>query len=533
MGFLFLLPSTLLSCLFASYTLAATVSTQLNIVNGEVNLDGFSRPAVLAGGTFPGPIINVNKGDRLEINVTNELTISDGLDVVTTVHWHGIDQLHSNWADGVDSVTQCPIIPGNSFVYNFTIPDQAGTFFYHSHYSDQYCDGLRGALIVRDPQDPQRDLYDVDDDTTVITLSDWYHYLSKDAGGIPAPNSTLINGVGRYPGGPTNVSLAIVNVKAGTRYRFRLISMSCDPNFVFSIDQHVLTVIEADGNAVKPHEVSSIKIFAAQRYSFVLKADQPADNYWIRAIPNSETNNNTKNGLNSAILNYEGIEVADPISKELSSKNPLVETNLHPLEPSLVPDADVVVNLNFGFDGAHGKFTANGKSFTNSDPMPVLLQVMSGKSFDELLPAGSVYHLPRNKTIEVQMPALALAGPHPLHLHGHAFWVVESAGNNTRNTVDPLLRDVVAISTGPDDTESSVKIRFRTDNPGPWILHCHIDWHLTAGFAVVFAEASEDVEGTVSPPPAWDELCPAYNTFVQSTGKGVPPTESRVKGLGQ
>ena len=54
-------------------------------------------------------------------------------------------------------------------------------------------------------------------DTTVITLSDWYHYLSKDAGGIPAPNSTLINGVGRYPGGPTNVSLAVVNVKAGTR----------------------------------------------------------------------------------------------------------------------------------------------------------------------------------------------------------------------------------------------------------------------------------------------------------------------------
>lgn len=61
------------------------------------------------------------------------------------------------------------------------------------------------------------DLYTLAD-STVITLSDWYHYLSKDASGVPAPNSTLINGVGRYPGGPTNNSLAVVNVKAGTRY---------------------------------------------------------------------------------------------------------------------------------------------------------------------------------------------------------------------------------------------------------------------------------------------------------------------------
>lgn len=76
-------------------------------------------------------MLTLQQGDRLEINVTNELTISKGMDVVTTVvsisasasvcplahlillkHWHGIDQLHSNWADGVDSVTQCPIIPG-------------------------------------------------------------------------------------------------------------------------------------------------------------------------------------------------------------------------------------------------------------------------------------------------------------------------------------------------------------------------------------------------------------------------------------
>ena len=134
----------------------------------------------------------------------------------------------------------------------------------------------------------------------------------------------------------------------------------------------------------------------------------------------------------------------------------------------------MVIKLEFDLSRETGEFTVNGESFKNEDPMPVLLQILNGKNPSDLLPSGSVYYLPRNKTIELQMPAFALAGPHPIHLHGHRFWVVESAGNNTLNTVDPPLRDVVAITTGPDDTKSDVKIRFRTDNPGPWIMHCHM-----------------------------------------------------------
>jgi iron transport multicopper oxidase len=54
-------------------------------------------------------------------------------------------------------------MPDNSFEYRFSVPDQAGTFWYHSHYSTQYCDGLRGPLVVYDPDDPLRPMYDVDD----------------------------------------------------------------------------------------------------------------------------------------------------------------------------------------------------------------------------------------------------------------------------------------------------------------------------------------------------------------------------------
>lgn len=81
----------------------------------------------------------------------------------TSQHWHGFFQAGTSWADGPAFVNQCPISPSHSFLYNFNVGDQAGSFWYHSHYSTQYCDGLRGPIVVYDPADPHADLYDVDD----------------------------------------------------------------------------------------------------------------------------------------------------------------------------------------------------------------------------------------------------------------------------------------------------------------------------------------------------------------------------------
>lgn len=83
-------------------------------------------------------------------------------------HWHGIAQHNQNQMDGAAYVTQCPIAPGNSFLYNFSAEDQVGTFWYHSHYGAQYCDGLRGPLIIYDPDDPYRMSYDVDDGVSLL-----------------------------------------------------------------------------------------------------------------------------------------------------------------------------------------------------------------------------------------------------------------------------------------------------------------------------------------------------------------------------
>ncbi|KAH9008346.1 laccase [Lactarius deliciosus] len=497
-------------------------SAELEIVNRDIAPDGFTRPATLAGGTFPGPIIRGKKGDTFSIDVTDKLK-DTSMDLGTSIHWHGIFQRHTNYVDGVASVTQCPLVPKESFLYKFNVLDQTGTYWYHSHFRNQYCDGLRGALVIEDPDDPQHHLYDVDDDTTVITLADWYHYLSTNAPPIPAFNSTLINGKGRYPGGPSNVSLAVVNVHQGLRYRFRLVSVSCDPSFIFSIDGHLMTVIEVDGNNVEPLLIDSLEIFAAQRYSVVVKADQPVGNYWIRSLPNVP-GRNFSDFNNLAILRYTGAAHAnptvDPTVNVPVSKLPLVETNLHPLTNSPAPGnpvpggADININLDVTVNAARTNFLVNGFAF-DFPTVPILLQILSGaKNASDLVPAGSIYGLKPNKSVELTIPAGALGGPHPVHLHGHAFSVVRSAGNSSYNFANPVIRDVVSIG----NTGDNVTIRFFTDNPGPWIFHCHIDWHLTLGFAVVFAEDVPDVPTQDITTDAWRDLCPVYDRFVNTTG---------------
>jgi iron transport multicopper oxidase len=118
-------------------------------------------------------------------------------------------------------------------------------------------------------------------------VSDYYAFLDSDTQAKQSPrefNSTLINGKGRYIGGPKE-PLAVVNVKKGLRsvlrfsivpnenltcgnnnsYRLRIVSISCDPAFDFSIDGHQLTIIEVEGNNVQPLLVDSLEIFAGKQ----------------------------------------------------------------------------------------------------------------------------------------------------------------------------------------------------------------------------------------------------------------------------
>ncbi|KAF8351839.1 Cu-oxidase-domain-containing protein [Amanita rubescens] len=467
----------LLLLAFLSSAEAALRQYTLELTNDVVAPDGFPRSAITVNHQLPGSIITANKNDQLQIEVVNNLndsTMTQG----TSVHWHGIFQNRLAAEDGVAWVTQCPIAAGDRFLYNFTVGEQTGTYWYHSHVVTQYCDGLVGPLIIYDPNDPLKGLYDVDDESTVITLMDWYHLPSPQVlQTFGFPLSHLINGRGRVADSNVSAALTVINVDPMKRYRYRLINSACFAAYNFSIDGHDLTVIEIDGTETVPHTVGVVPIFAGQRVSVVVNAFKPIGNYWIRSVPYTlgvPPSNET--GINSAILRYTGANDSEPTTVQ-TNFNFLREQDLMPFIPSNLShgEPDIKISLVLALiGGPKGNFSVNGVQYTPPS-LPLLLQILNGNvNPHSYLPPGTVYTLPRNKLVEISVPGDSPLSPHPFHLHGHNFAVTRSGGSATVNTLNPPLRDVVSGGFGGD---AGISFRFRTDNPGPWFLHCHIDFH--------------------------------------------------------
>ena len=159
----------------------------------------------------------------------------------------------------------------------------------------QYTDGVVGALVVH-AKNESVPSYDGD---LVLQLSDLYHTFSTallnlyfTPGGLegtpgnePVPDGGVINGVGQYGDSANTPKAAFWNatLEANKTYRLRLVNTGSFVAMQFSVDNHTLTVVEADGTAVKPFEVSSVSVALAQRYSVLLRTNQSAGAYWIRA----------------------------------------------------------------------------------------------------------------------------------------------------------------------------------------------------------------------------------------------------------
>jgi iron transport multicopper oxidase len=511
---------SLLLLSFSPLVLGALRRFTLNINNRVVAPDGFSRNAILPNGTFPGPTFFVNKGDSVDIALVNQLTSPD-MRRSTSIHWHGFFQARTSGQDGPAFVNQCPIAPNTTFHYQFSIPGQAGNYWYHSHLSTQYCDGLRGAFVVYDPNDPLKSLYDVDDATTVITLAEWYHVFAPEGqdnfyrtGSVPIPDSGLINGRGRFVGGPL-VPYAVINVRRGLRYRFRIFALSCRPFFSFSIDNHNITVIELDGVEHDPVTGQTTDVYAAQRISIVVNANQAVGNYWIRAPPTGGApagNPNFDPTLTKAILRYVGAAAVEPTTTNVPGRK-IWDADMHPIAqegPGKLGSGppDVAYNLVISQPNPP-LFDINGISYV-SPTLPVLLQILSGAAQpQDFLPSSNILLLPPNSTIDISIPG---TGSHPFHLHGHNFDIIKDVNttNDVPNFVNPARRDVVPI------IDKNTTFRFFSDNPGAWFLHCHIDWHLEVGLAVAFAESpAANINGPNAQitPADWLNLCPTYDAL--------------------
>ena len=259
---------------------AAIVTYDFNITWVMTNPDGaLERPTIGINNQWPVPYITATVGDQVIVNVLNQLGNES-----TSLHFHGIYMNGTTEMDGTAGVSQCAIPPGASFTYNFTVAlrisisisrlltpnkiNQPGTYWYHSHYNGQYPDGLRGPLIIHDPESPYKDLYD---EELVLTLSDWYHEqmpslissfmsVTNPTGAEPIPDAALMNDT-------QNLSIL---VKPGKTYMIRIINVAAFAAQYLWFEDHSVQIIEVDGIYTVPAEANMLYITAAQRFSVLL-----------------------------------------------------------------------------------------------------------------------------------------------------------------------------------------------------------------------------------------------------------------------
>ena len=256
------------------------------------------RKFIAVNGRIPGPTIIVKENQIVKVTVNNHL--SDLCD--TTIHWHGMHQVNTEWMDGVGKITHRDIDCGNTFDYIFKAYP-AGTHWYHSHSGIQRTEGLFGSLIVLEKKNffsqtvvPQINserselnigITDMPSQHT-LTLLDWYRENEKPADLESARyHSGLINGRGRL-NNSTVTPLSVFNVVSGMGYRFRVIGAQNHFAYRLSIQNHDLHVIATDGNGngtfITPKTVDYLVVHSGERYDFIpTRQTSQSTKFWIIA----------------------------------------------------------------------------------------------------------------------------------------------------------------------------------------------------------------------------------------------------------
>ncbi|KAI1002996.1 Iron transport multicopper oxidase [Podosphaera aphanis] len=511
----------LLLCLLLFSSISAIeAKTQIynfNITWVRANPDGaYERPTIGINQKWPPPTMTATLGDQVIVNVNNQLGNQS-----TTLHFHGLYQNGTTHMDGAAQVTQCGIAPGDQFTYNFTA-NQAGTYWYHSHYKGQYPDGLRAPFIITDPDSPYKA-----DEELVLSVSDWYHeemktlipkFLAKTnpTGAEPVPQSALINDT-------QNLSIP---VQPGKTYLVHLVNMGAFAGQYVWFEGHKMTIVEVDGVATDPAETERIYVSAAQRYSFLLttKSDT-SSNYAFMASMDTDLFDVLPDNLNWNSTGHLVYDSSKPLPEPsiVNQFDFLDDYNLVPLDKMpLLPAPDKVINFDVSMDNlGNGRSYAFFNNITYMPPkVPTLYSIMSSGDLatDARIYSESTHSfvLDKMQTIEIVVNNFD-NGKHPFHLHGHTFQTiarsVDGAGSfdpknstHTNYPAVPMRRDTVLLHP-----QGHVVLRFRADNPGVWLFHCHIEWHVDQGLIATLIEAPLDVQRTLEIPQNHIDACKTQN----------------------
>ena len=413
---------------------------QWEISRGKLAPDGFEKDMLLINGAFPGPTIEANYGDIIEVVVKNNIqSPQEG----TAIHWHGILQKESPWMDGVPAVSQCPIPPGQTMTYRFKA-DLYGSTWYHAHYSSQYAGGLFGPFVIYGPKNTP---YDVD--LGPVMLSDWYHepYLAvvnEFMKPQPAPpdvpsDNNLINGKMNFDCSlvkdgskcTNNAGISKFTFQTDKKHRLRLINSGADGAQQFSIDGHEMLVMANDFVEVQPYKTNVVTLGVGQRTDVIVAANYTSkSSFWMRSNITCSSANQPQ--ALAAIFYDQADQNAVPKS---TAQQYTPSCNNDPLEKT-VPFFPMAVS-NPGFQqtvditvapNATGSWvwSMNNSTFRANYNNPTLLAVKAGNLSFVKEPQLNTYDVGNTASyrfvINNKTPA-----PHPMHLHGHNIFVLVSA----------------------------------------------------------------------------------------------------------
>lgn len=513
-------------CCIVPSLYAQTKTVDLTVAYKEVNFADKKVTAIAVNGQIPGPTLHFQEGDDVVIRVHNQLKVG------TAVHWHG---LLVPWRmDGVENVSQKPIPPQGEFTYHFKIK-QSGTYWYHAHADLQEQQGLYGALIV-DPKTPSPYHYNKD---FPIVLSDWsnenpdtiYKHLKQDgdfysasaplqptwqqffkdlSGKTKAEKAQIwkaywdmqITRMNIYDLSDVQYDAFLFNgktqqepwqqfVKVGDTVRLRLIGAGASTVFKIKIDNEPLTVVEVQGNDVKPFEVKEITLAPGQTIDVLLKIKE-SKLYTIYA-ESLDTSGYAVGILNSTATKVTQIPAVTPfpppppmnmagMSQNMSEQSmPGMDQNMSAMKHDMsAMDSDAMAMPENNDEAA--QWQALKPTNDPNKPVTVLTMRLGGYMdrymwFINGLPeylAKPILIKPGQRYRFVFINETMMH--HPMHLHGH--WMILRNGHGA---YDPLVH---TIDVGPFQT---VTADFDADaGSGWWYMHCHNLYHMKAGMARVF-----------------------------------------------
>ncbi|WOL16526.1 laccase-22 [Canna indica] len=526
---------------------------KFNVVQKNFTRLCSTKSIVTVNGKFPGPTLYAREGDNVVVKVVNHAQYN------VTIHWHGIRQLLTAWYDGPAYITQCPIQPGQSFVYNFTIAGQRGTLLWHGHINWLRAT-VHGAIVIL-PKLGVPYPFPTPDKEAVVVLAEWWK-LDTEAvinealkSGL-APNVSDAHTINGHLGPVSGCSSArdgfTLQVDSGKTYLLRLINAALNEDLFFKIAGHRMTVVEVDASYVKPFTTDTLLITPGQTTNVLLSADQGAGRYLVTASPfvdsplvavDNRTGTATvqyANAVFPAALTAAAIppQNSTPVASSFTDSLRSLNSKQYPAYVPAVVDHSLLFTVGLGVNPCPScvngsRVVADMNNVTFTMPTTALLQAHyfnfsgvftedfpgqplipfnytgSGPSNPGTMNGTRLYRLPYNASVQLVLQDTGIIGPesHPVHLHGYNFFVVGRGSGNYDpttspskfNLVDPVERNTMAVPGG-----GWIAIRFRADNPGVWFLHCHFEVHTTWGLKMAFVVDDGNGPNESLPPPPKD-----------------------------